>query len=49
MGSLTDTQGIVSAEFRAALDTFYPFQLAVVIYDLLKIAIDYTVGLLYQG
>lgn len=27
----------------------YPFQLAAVIYDLLKLALDYTVGLVYQG
>lgn len=49
MGSLTDTQGIASAEHRAVQDAIYPFQLAAVICDLLKLALDYTVELVYQG
>ena len=49
MGSLTVTQGIASAEYRAVHDGIYPFQLAAVIYDLLKLALVYTVGLVYQG
>lgn len=49
MGSLTDTQGITSAEHRAAQNTIYPFQLAALICDLLKLAVVYTVGSVYQG
>lgn len=48
MGSLTDTQGITSAEQRAVQDSIYPFQLAAVICDSLKLALVYTVGLVYQ-
>lgn len=38
--SLTDTQGIASVERGAAQDTFHSLQLTVVIYDLLKLALD---------
>lgn len=44
MGSLTDTQGITSAQHRAAQAAIYPLQLAAVICDLLNLLLVYTVG-----
>lgn len=49
MGLLTDTQGIASAEPGTVQEAIHPFQLAAVIYDLLKLALDYTVCLVCQG
>lgn len=39
MGSLTDTQGIASAQRRAAQAAIYPLQLAAVIRDLLNLVL----------
>lgn len=42
-------KALPSAEHATVWGGIYPFHLAAVIYDLLKLALDYTVGLVYQG
>lgn len=49
MGSLTDTQGITSAQHRVVQAAIYPLQLATVICDLLNLVLVYTVGWVYCG
>lgn len=44
MGSLTDTQGITSAQSRVVQAAIYPLQLATVIRDLLNLVVVYTGG-----